>query len=75
MTLCLDKIQPNKLVGCDEAAKILNVKVQTLAKWRCNKSVYLPYVKIGSRRVCYYLSDLMNFCQRIESNSENHSSI
>jgi hypothetical protein len=55
---------PNdRMVSCKEAAAILNVKAQTLAKWRSNKTYQLLYVKIGKRRVSYKISDLMNFCQ------------
>lgn len=32
-----------------QAAAMLNVAPQTLAKWACNKSHDLPYIKLGSQ--------------------------
>ena len=69
-------VQLSELVDCKAASAMLNVKVQTMAKWRANKSYPLPYVKFGKRRVCYKMSDLMNFCKTFgfaESDQQNNN--
>lgn len=52
------------LLTPDSAAKLLGIPKQTLAAWRCNKRVNLPYIKVG-RHIRYRLADLLAF---IESN-------
>lgn len=47
-----------------EAARILGIREETLAVWRCTKRYPLPYIKIG-RKVFYRGEDLKNF---IDSN-------
>ena len=48
------------LLSRAEAAKQLNLQVQTLASWACAKRYDLRYVKIGSR-VAYRQSDIDAF--------------
>ena len=43
-----------------QAAKLLHVEVETLAKWRTTRRYGLKYVKIGGR-VAYRLSDIHAF--------------
>lgn len=45
------------------AAEYLQVVPQTVANWRSNKRVEIPYIKIGSA-VRYRLSDLRSFVER-----------
>lgn len=40
------------------AAKIIGVKVNTLASWRCTKKEIIPFYKIGSK-IRYKISDLI----------------
>jgi excisionase family DNA binding protein len=47
-----------RLLKEKEAAKVLGVKAQTLAVWRCLARYHLPFVKIG-RNVRYLESDLL----------------
>lgn len=48
------------LVSSKEAARMINVAFQTLAQWRMNRKVNIPFVRIG-RRVMYRHSDLAEF--------------
>ncbi|NVJ67467.1 MAG: helix-turn-helix domain-containing protein [Gammaproteobacteria bacterium] len=48
---------PNQLLTSEQVANLLQVKVQTLAKWRCNKSSSLRFIKIGGA-IRYKRSDL-----------------
>lgn len=48
-----------------EVAALLKLKSQTLAKWRCTKSVELPYLKLGNR-VLYKESDVSKFIKENE---------
>lgn len=48
------------LLTRNEAAKLLNIRPQTLATWACNGRYGLPFVKIG-RRVMYRLADIEKF--------------
>lgn len=43
-----------------EAARYLNVAVQTLAQWACTGRVSLPFYKIG-RKAMYKICDLEAF--------------
>ena len=45
------------LISSKSAAKRINIAPQTLAQWRTNRRVDIPYVKLG-RRVMYRQSDL-----------------
>ena len=47
----------NTLLTPAQAAKLLGVKEQTLANWRCTKRYNLPYVKF-CRNVKYRLDDV-----------------
>ena len=42
-------IPPNERLTTAEAAKELGIKPNTLEKWRCTKSVEVPYYRIGGR--------------------------
>lgn len=48
------------LISPQEAANRLNVSVDTLADWRCRKTVNLPFVKCG-RSVKYEVRDVEAF--------------
>ena len=50
----------DKLLTPPEVAKILGVKLNTLAVWRSTGRYPLPFRKVG-RRVRYYLSDVNHF--------------
>ena len=52
-----------ELISPNEAAKLLHIKKQTLAVWRCAKRHALPYVKVG-RRVLYRRKDLERFVEK-----------
>jgi excisionase family DNA binding protein len=56
--------QHEKMLNPVEAARYLDVKVDTLAVWRCTKRYALKYYKVG-RSVRYLQKDLDAF---IESN-------
>ena len=53
-------IDSARLLTTDEAAHYLSVTQQTLEAWRYNKTVNIPYVKIG-RCVRYRREDLAAF--------------
>lgn len=57
---------PNRLVTRQEAADMLGLKPETLAKWACRKQYGLRMVKVGSR-VRYRLGDVEHF---IEENTK-----
>jgi len=48
------------LLSPSAVSTMLDVKVGTLAVWRCNGKYNLPYVKIGSR-VMYRAEDVNTF--------------
>lgn len=58
----IDLQNNDRLLSRSEAAKILCVKVETLASWACTKKYEIPYVKIGSK-VLYKYSDLCKFVE------------
>lgn len=45
-----------------QAAKLLNVSVKTLQRWRC-EGVGPRFVKVGARAVRYVRADLITFIQ------------
>lgn len=49
-------VDPEELLDCEEAAKLLRLNTQTLASWRC-KDRGPPYLKSG-RAVFYRRSDI-----------------
>ncbi|WP_163935917.1 helix-turn-helix domain-containing protein [Paraferrimonas sp. SM1919] len=49
-----------QLISPKEAAKKLNLEVQTLAAWRTSGRYNLPFIKIGGR-IQYDLNDINNF--------------
>ena len=52
----------NKIITRKEAAEILGLSPQTLAKWAmCGKN--LPVIKLGNRTVRYLYADVMNFIE------------
>jgi len=57
---------PNRLINRQEAADILGLKPETLAKWACRRQYGLKMVKIGAR-VRYRLGDVESF---IEDNTK-----
>jgi len=48
------------LLSGKAAARIINVVPQTLAQWRVNRRVEIPFVRVG-RRIMYRMCDLNNF--------------
>ena len=52
----------SKLLRPDEVSEILQVDVETLNTWRCNKRYQLPYIKVG-RCVRYKATDVYAFIQ------------
>jgi excisionase family DNA binding protein len=58
----IDLQNNDRLLSRNEAAKILGVKMETLASWACTKKYEIPYVKIGSK-VFYKYSDLCKFVE------------
>jgi excisionase family DNA binding protein len=57
-----------------EAAQLIGVAVQTLAKWRSAGST-LPFIKVGGRKVMYALDDLVTWmnAQRVTNTSSASS--
>ena len=53
------------LVSEEVAARLLNVKMETLQKWR-SKGINLNYLKIGTRSVRYSLQDIEKFIEESE---------
>lgn len=51
-----------QLLNTKETARLLGLSPQTLAQWRCNRTVDLPYVKIGGR-VFYRWEDIWRFIE------------
>lgn len=51
---------PNDLMSRREAARLLGVSESTLAGWKCNRRVAIPFIKIG-RLVKYRRADLEAF--------------
>lgn len=56
----LEESAENKLFCTKEAAREIHVEPQTMAQWRHNKKVNIPFVRIG-RKVMYRKSDLEAF--------------
>ena len=52
-----------RLLTPDDVSRILGIKVQTLAAWRCRKRYRLPFVRSG-RLVRYRASDVDEFIRR-----------
>jgi excisionase family DNA binding protein len=50
-------IEPDRLLTREQAAELLQLKPQTLAKWALDGR-HLPVVKVGTRAVRYRLSDV-----------------
>jgi excisionase family DNA binding protein len=57
-----------RLVGPEEAAKLLGVSPGTLSVWRTTGRYNLPYVKIG-QKVKYKIEDLRAFIERRTRNT------
>jgi excisionase family DNA binding protein len=49
------------LLSTKEAAEYLGISYQTLAGWRFYKRENLKWVRVGSRKINYYMSDIMEF--------------
>ena len=54
----------DELLPPEEAACVLNVKIGTLANWRCTKRADIPYIRIGKRAIRYRWGDLQAFIQK-----------
>jgi len=52
---------PN-LLTAEEAAKLLRVEPQTMAVWRCLKTVDIPFIRAG-RKILYRELDLLQFVE------------
>lgn len=55
------KYQSDDLITRHEAAKILGVKAQTLAKWASSKRYGLTAIRYGKRIKGYLRSDVLKF--------------
>ena len=53
---------PN-LLTAEEAAKLLRLEPQTLAVWRCLKTVNIPFIRAG-RKILYRELDLLHFVEQ-----------
>lgn len=56
-------VLPHKNYGTKFASWWLDIPEQTMAKWRSEKTVNLPFVKAG-RKVLYRGCDLLDFVER-----------
>ncbi len=56
-------VEPEKLLTREQAAELLQLKPQTLAKWAMDAR-HLPLVRVGSRAVRYRLADVEAFIER-----------
>jgi excisionase family DNA binding protein len=63
MSLTIIRANVRELVSRKEAADILNVQPQTLAKWGSTQRYDLPYIKVG-KAVRYRRTDLQKFMER-----------
>lgn len=52
----------NALLSTAEAAAALNLKPQTLRRWRI-KGVGIPYVRVAANRACYRPQDIETFAK------------
>ena len=50
----------SKLLRPEEVSELLQIDVETLNTWRCNRRYSLPYIKVG-RCVRYKASDVIAF--------------
>ena len=53
---------PDRLLTCVEAAKYLNISKSSMDRLRLNG--YIPYVKIGKRKIRYKESDLKELIEK-----------
>lgn len=53
-----------------EASAYLQIKISTLAVWRCNKTYCLPYIKYGGK-IRYFKTGLDNWLKSRTVNLEN----
>lgn len=60
IALGYDPAMPPVIVGDKDAARLLTVKVSTLAVWRSTGRYDLPYQKVG-RSIRYRVTDLAKF--------------
>jgi excisionase family DNA binding protein len=72
MALSIIRTHVRELVSRKEAADILDVQPQTLAKWASVQRYDLPYIRVG-KAVRYRRSDLQKFLERntVGANLEN----
>lgn len=63
MALTIIQTHARELLTRKEAAGLLNVQPQTLAKWGSTQRYDLPYIKVG-KAVRYRRSDLQKFMER-----------
>lgn len=54
----------DRLLKRPEAAELLGLKPQTLAKWAVT-GANLPFVKVGTHSVRYRLSDICSYIERL----------
>lgn len=64
---------PPKLLSRKEAASMLGLQPQTLAKWHSTKRYTLPYIRVG-RLVKYKVEDIEAFVIQNSFNSPPHPS-
>lgn|ERR1035437_7651654 len=63
MAISIARSSQRELLTRPEAAQLLGVKPQTLAKWATTQQNGLPYIKVG-KSVRYRRSDLTQFMAR-----------
>jgi predicted site-specific integrase-resolvase len=56
-------VEPDRLLTRSEAAELLKLRPQTLAKWSLT-GLHLPVVRVGTRAVRYKLSDVRRLIER-----------
>lgn len=63
MTITIIHGSTRELLTRNEAAQLLGIKTQTLAKWASVKRYDLPYIKVG-KSVRYKRSDIAAYLER-----------
>ncbi|WP_374765314.1 helix-turn-helix domain-containing protein [Yunchengibacter salinarum] len=67
----MEKIDFSQLVTPQEAADILKISTETLAKWRC-RGINLPFVRVSRKVIRYRLFDIHSY---IKKNIKNNTII
>lgn len=59
-----------KRISAAEAARLIGIRTQTLAKWRCQRKGPLGWVRISATHVTYPLSAIERFLAERAAASE-----